>query len=62
VRHRGFHIFYTNGSETAMRLLALRAASVLTSVRFLVPIPLRGGVNSRAIVWLEGLDTFKKIQ
>jgi hypothetical protein len=37
------------------RLSALRAGHPLSSGRFLVPISVRGGVDPRAIVRLEGL-------
>jgi hypothetical protein len=55
VRRRG----YTIGSQTAVRLSALRAGHPLTPGRFLVLISGRGCVDPRAIVRLEGLDQLK---
>jgi hypothetical protein len=42
-----------------VRLLALRAGRLLPPVRFLVLFSVRGWVDSRVIVWLEGLDQLK---
>jgi hypothetical protein len=42
VRRRGSHIFYTIGSQMAVRLLALRARRPLPSGRFLALISARG--------------------
>jgi hypothetical protein len=41
------------------RLSTLRAGRPLTPGRFLVLIPIRGWVDSKAIVKLEGLGKFK---
>jgi hypothetical protein len=46
----------------AVRLSAILAARHIPPGRFLVLISVRGGVNLRAIVRLEGLDKLKKIQ
>jgi hypothetical protein len=44
----------------AARLSALCAGHFLTLGRFLVLISVRGWVNPRAVVWLEGLGRLKK--
>jgi hypothetical protein len=59
VRRRGFHIFYTIGSQMAVRLSTLRAGLPLRPRRFLVLTSVRGGVDPRAIVRLEGLGQLK---
>jgi hypothetical protein len=61
VRRRGSHIFYTIGSQMAVRLSALRAGRHLPPGRFLVLISVRSRVDCRAIVRLEGLGKLKKI-
>jgi hypothetical protein len=53
VRRRGSHIFYTIGSQMAVRLLALRAGSPLPTGRFLVLISVRGWVDPRIIVRMK---------
>jgi hypothetical protein len=60
VRRRGSHIFYTIGSQMAVRLSALRSDCPLFPGRFLVVISVRGSVDLRAIVRLEGLCKLKK--
>jgi hypothetical protein len=59
VRRRDSHIFYTIGSQMAAKLSALRASRPLSPGRFLVLISVRGRVDPRAIVRLEGLGQFK---
>jgi hypothetical protein len=59
VRRRGSHIFYTIVSQMAVRLSALRAGRPLPPRRFLVLISVRGRVDPRAIVRLEGLGKLK---
>jgi hypothetical protein len=59
VRHRDSHIFYTIGSQMAVRLSALRAGCPLHPGIFLVLISFRGWVDRRAIVKLEGLGQLK---
>jgi hypothetical protein len=60
VRCRGSHIFYRIGSQMAVRLSALRTGSPLTTGIFLVLIFVRGRVDPRTIMWLEGRDKLKK--
>jgi hypothetical protein len=55
----GSHIFPTIGSQMAARLSPLLAGRFLPPGRFLVLISVRGWVDSRAIVRLEGLGTLK---
>jgi hypothetical protein len=62
VRRRGSHVLYTIVSLMAVRLSPYAPADLYTPGRFLVHISVRGCVNTRAIVRLEGLDQFKKIQ
>jgi hypothetical protein len=59
-RRQFYHIFLTIGSKTAMRLSALRNRCPLPPGRFLILISVRGWVDPRAIVWLEGLCELKK--
>jgi hypothetical protein len=56
----GSHIFQTFGIQMTVRLSALRAGRFLPPRRFLVLISVRGWVESRAIVRLEGLGKLKK--
>jgi hypothetical protein len=58
LRRRGSHIFYTIGSQMAVRLSALRAGRYLPG-RFLVLISVRDWVDPGAIVRLEGLGQLK---
>jgi hypothetical protein len=59
VRRRGSQIFYTIGSQMAVRLSALRASRSLAPERFLILIYVRGWVDLRAILRLEGLGQLK---
>jgi hypothetical protein len=59
VRRRGSHIFYTSGSQMAVRLSALLAGRPLFPGIFLVLISLRGLVDHRTTVRLEGLGQLK---
>jgi hypothetical protein len=59
VRGWGSHIFQTFGSQMAAKLSALRAGRFLSPGRFLVLIFVRGWVDPRAIVRLEGLGKLK---
>jgi hypothetical protein len=61
VRGWGSHIFQTFGTQMAASLSALRAGRFLPPERFLVLISVRGWVDPRAIVRLEGLGKLKKI-
>jgi hypothetical protein len=58
VRRRGSHIFWTIGSQMAVRS-ASRAGRALPPGRFLVLISVRGLVDPRAIVRVEGLGQLK---
>jgi hypothetical protein len=60
VRRRGSHIFYRVGSQMSVRLSAIRACRPLPPGRFMVLISVRGLVDPRAIVRLEGLGLLKK--
>jgi hypothetical protein len=60
VRGWGSHNFHTFGSQMAARLSALRAGHFLPPGRLLVLISVRGWVDYRAIVRLEGLGKLKK--
>jgi hypothetical protein len=59
-RRRGSHIFYTVASQIEVRLPASRAGRPLPPEIFLALISVRGWVDPRAIVRLEGLGQFKK--
>jgi hypothetical protein len=59
-RRRGSHIFWTVGSQMAMKLSALCAGRPLPPRRFMVLISVRGSVDPRDTVRLEGLDRLKK--
>jgi hypothetical protein len=48
------------GSQMTVRSSALRASRPLPPERFLVLISVRDWVDTRAIVWLEGLGKLKK--
>jgi hypothetical protein len=61
MRRRRLHIFYTVGSQMAVRLSALRASRPLPPARFLVLISVRGWVDPRATMWLGGLGKLKEI-
>jgi hypothetical protein len=52
-RHQGSHIFWTVGSEMALRLLALHSSHALSPRNISVLICVRGRVNPRAIVQLK---------
>jgi hypothetical protein len=54
VRHRGSHIFWAVGSQMAV-MSVLRAVRPLTPDRFLVFISVRGSVDPRTVLRLEGL-------
>jgi hypothetical protein len=60
VRGWGTHNFQTFSSQMVARLSALRAGRFLPPGEFLVLIFVRGWVDSRAMVRLEGLGKFKK--
>jgi hypothetical protein len=59
LRRRGSDIFYTISSQMAVKVSALSADSPLSPGRFLVIISVRGWVDPRAIVRLEGLGQVK---
>jgi hypothetical protein len=59
VRYQGSHIFYTVGSQMPVRLSALSVGRPLLPGRSLILISVRGYVDPRAIVRLEGLGQFK---
>jgi hypothetical protein len=59
VRRRGSHIFYTIDSQMAVRFPALCAGCPLPRWRFMVFISVKGWVDTRAIVWLNGLSQLK---
>jgi hypothetical protein len=56
VRRRGTHIF---GSQMAVKLSASRAGRPLPPGRFVALISVRGLVDRRAILRLEGLGQLK---
>jgi hypothetical protein len=58
MRHGGFH-FLTFNSQMPVRLLAVYTGCPLSLRRFLVLISVRGWVDPRAIVWLEGPSQLK---
>jgi hypothetical protein len=60
MRRRGPRIFKTVGSQMAIRLPVLNAGRPLPPGRFLVLISVRGWVDPRAIVRLEGIYELKK--
>jgi hypothetical protein len=60
VRRRGSHIFKTICSQMAVRLSAPSAGRPLPPRRFLVPIYVRGCVDPRVIMRLEGLAQTEK--
>jgi hypothetical protein len=55
----GSHILYMSGTQMEVRLSVLHAGHPLPPGRFLVLISVRDQVNSRVILWLEGLDQLK---
>jgi hypothetical protein len=61
VRRQGSHIFYTIGSQMAVKLSALRAGRPLAPGRFLVLISIKGSVDPKAIVRVEELGQLKNL-
>jgi hypothetical protein len=59
LRHQGPHILQMVGSQMVVRLSALHAGRPLTPGRFLVRISVRGWVDPRALVTLQGLGQLK---
>jgi hypothetical protein len=59
LRRRGFHIFYTIGSQMAVRLSAPRAGRLLHPRKIHGTHSVRGWVDPRAIVRLEWLGQLK---
>jgi hypothetical protein len=59
VRHQGSHIFYTVSSQIVVRLSALCTCHPLPPGRFLVLISVRGWVDPRVVMQLEGLGKLK---
>jgi hypothetical protein len=57
--HQDPHIFYTPDSQMTVRLYALCTGHSLTPGRFLVLISVRGWVNCKAVMWLQGLIQLK---
>jgi hypothetical protein len=62
VRCRGSHMFWTIGSQMAVRLSALRAGRPLNRGRFLVLTSVKGWVDPRAIALMQGLCKVKIIK
>jgi hypothetical protein len=60
VRRRGCHIFWTIGSQMAVRFSALRTGRPLPPRRFLAFIIVRGWVDPWVILRLDGLRQLKK--
>jgi hypothetical protein len=56
------HFLCTIGSQMAMKFSALRARRPVPDRKFLVVISVRGRVDPRAIVGLEGLFILKKVR
>jgi hypothetical protein len=61
VSRQGSHILYTIASQMAVKLSALSSGRPLHPGRFLILIYVRGSVDPRATMQLEGLGKLKKI-
>jgi hypothetical protein len=59
VRRRDSYIFWTVGSQIAVRMPALRAGRSLPQGRFVMLMSVRGLVAPGVIVRLEGVGQFK---